>query len=71
MYFIRLTNGAEKESGMMFDESQSNLHFDIDHTLNDKAKKNKLSKTNVKNLIKVSTQTFLIRIYSIYNLLSF
>jgi len=44
---------AEKELDALIVASQMESNFDIDKILNDKAKKRKLTKTNVKNLIKV------------------
>jgi len=44
---------AEKELDILLQENQVDLQFDFDKTLNEKAKKNKLTKMNVKNLIKV------------------
>ncbi|XP_015373341.1 PREDICTED: MATH and LRR domain-containing protein PFE0570w-like isoform X2 [Diuraphis noxia] len=43
---------AEKELDALIVASQMESNFDIDKILNDKAKKRKLTKTNVKNLIK-------------------
>lgn len=43
---------AEKELDALIVASQIESNFDIDKILNDKAKKRKLTKTNVKNLIK-------------------
>lgn len=47
---------AEKELTAILNESQSGSNVDIDTILNDKAKKNQFTKTNVKNLIKVPIQ---------------
>jgi len=44
---------AEKELDALIVASQMESNFDIDEILNDKAKKRKFTKTNVKNLIKV------------------
>lgn len=52
---------AEKELDALIVASQMESNFDIDKILNDKAKKRKLTKTNVKNLIKVPTYLFLIK----------
>jgi len=38
---------------ILLQENEVDLQFDFDKTLNEKAKKNKLTKMNVKNLIKV------------------
>jgi len=46
---------AEKELDALIVASQMESNFDIDKILNDKAKKRKFTKTNVKNLIKVPT----------------
>lgn len=47
---------AEKELTELLNENQNGSDVDIDAILNDKAKKNQLTKTNVKNLIKVFIQ---------------
>lgn len=44
---------AEKELTAVLNSSQMFPNVDIDKTLNDTAKKNQLTKPNVKNIIKV------------------
>jgi len=58
---------AEKELDALIVASQMESNFDIDKILNDKAKKRKFTKTNVKNLIKVlCISMYSYKIYLIY-----
>lgn len=50
---MQLIYSTEGELNALIYDSQKDSNMDIDKTLSDKAQKNRLTKYNVKNLIKV------------------
>lgn len=70
-FSVNVIYRAEKELDALIIASQMESNFDIDKILNDKAKKRKFTKTNVKNLIKVLCTYIYVQLYNLFNLLIF